>query len=60
MKKTSKKGDWGMKNMKIDANGTEIMKMLTFRSPILRNIKIQTMPLSWWQTGCVIILRFHF
>ena len=67
MKKTSRKGDWGMKNMKIDANGTEIrvmamllMKMLTFRSPILRNIKIQTMPLSWWQTGCVIILRFHF
>ena len=57
-----------MKNMKIDANGTEIRVMgdvvneeayisLTL---ILQNIKIQIMPLSWWQTGCVIILRFHF
>ena len=56
-----------MKNMKIDANGTEIrvmgdvvMKMLTFHLLILQNIKIQIMPSSLWQTGCVIILRFHF
>lgn len=53
--------------MKIDANRTEIRVMgdvvneeATFRSLILQNIKIQIMPLSWWQTGCVIILRFHF
>lgn len=49
--------------MKIDANRTEIRVMgdvvneeATFRSLILQNIKIQIMPLSWWQTGCVIIL----
>ena len=43
-----------MKNMKIDANGTEIRvmgdvinEMLTFHSLILQNIKIQTMLLSW-------------
>ena len=37
-----------------------LMMMLTFHSLILQNIKIQTMLLSWQQTGCAIILRFHF
>ena len=56
-----------MKNMKIDANGTEIRVMgdvvneeAYISLTDIAKYKIQTMLLSWLRTGCVIIPQSHF